>query len=213
MIREREEELLWDTVTLLKDQNLMENALALFKSLIERTFSTLKVPTQFLEELKINTPTNEMVSQIRSLDKEIYQALKDDNTLQAYEYLVDYIEELSEVIPESNRKKIIAKLLFTHYLNDTTKEVIVPIPLEVEREDVFTSTEAAEIIGVSDQTIRRWCEKGKYPDAYQTEGGHWRIPKKHFKISIEQARKRNSFEERLNQFNMKEGEVTEDEFL
>lgn len=213
MIREREEELLWDTVTLLKDQNLMENALALFKSLIERTFSTLKVPTQFLEELKINTPTNEMVSQIRSLDKEIYQALKDDNTLQAYEYLVDYIEELSEVIPESNRKKIIAKFLFTHYLNDTTKEVIVPIPLEVEREDVFTSTEAAEIIGVSDQTIRRWCEKGKYPDAYQTEGGHWRIPKKHFKISIEQARKRNSFEERLNQFNMKEGEVTEDEFL
>jgi len=26
------------------------------------------------------------------------------------------------------------------------------------------------------RTIRRWCEKGYFPTAYQTKGGHWRIP-------------------------------------
>lgn len=212
MSREHEDELLWETVVLLKDQNLTENALALFKSLINRTFSTLNVPTNFLEELNIQPPTDETLCQIRSLDKEIYQALKSQDTLQAYKYLVDYIKEFSEVIPGSDQKEVMAKLLYTRYLNDTHNEILRPIHLE-ESEEVLTSTEAAEIIGVSDQTIRRWCEKGKYPDAFQTEGGHWRIPKKYFKISYEQARKRNSFEDRLNQFNMKVGEVSEDEYL
>lgn len=26
------------------------------------------------------------------------------------------------------------------------------------------------------RTIRRWCERGYFPSAYRTEGGHWRIP-------------------------------------
>ena len=26
------------------------------------------------------------------------------------------------------------------------------------------------------KTIKRWCEKGFFPDAYKTKGGHWRIP-------------------------------------
>ncbi|GAA0293155.1 excisionase family DNA binding protein [Gracilibacillus halotolerans] len=212
MSREHDDELLWETVVLLKDQNLTENALALFKSLINRTFSTLNVPTNFLEELNIQPPTGETLSQIRSLDKEIYQALKSQDTLQAYKYLVDYIKEFSEVIPGSDQKEVMAKLLYTCCLNDTPNEILRPIHIE-ENEEFLTSTEAAEIIGVSDQTIRRWCEKGKYPDAFQTEGGHWRIPKKYLKISYKQARKRNSFEDRLDQFNMKVGEVSGDEYL
>lgn len=213
MNREHDDELLWETVVLLKEQNLIENALALFKSLINRTFSSLNVPTYFLEELNIQTPTDKTLSQIRLLDKEIYQALKNQNIPQAYEFLVDYIKEFSKVIPGSDEKEVMATLLYTRFLNNTPNNILRPIHLEEEIGEVLTSTEASEIVGVSDQTIRRWCEKGKYPDAYQTEGGHWRIPKKYFKISYEQARKRKSFEDRLNQFNMKVGEVSEDEYL
>jgi excisionase family DNA binding protein len=87
------------------------------------------------------------------------------------------------------------------------------LPDTIEQAEVHTSTEVTEIIGVSDQTIRRWCEQGKYPGAYQTKGGHWRITKKYFKVSLEEARKRNAFEQDLNDLNAKYGEVNEDEFL
>lgn len=208
MIKEHEVELLWDSVTILKDQNKIENAKALFKKLVERTFSTLKVSTEILDELNITAPTTDMVSQIRLLDKEIHQALKEKNTLLAYKYLVDYILELSKSSLDMNSKEIFAKILATHLNEMNTKTM-----LEEDKMEVYTSTEVAEIMGVSDQTIRRWCEKGKYPDAFQTEGGHWRIPKKYFKLTLEHARKRKALDEKLNQFNKRKGEVTEDEFL
>lgn len=216
MFKEREEDLLWDTITLLKDQNHFENASALFKSLIERTFSALKMPTSFLEEAKIDLPSNEIVSLFRSLDKEINRSLKRSDTIRAYESLLEYIEKLSEVIPETDQKQILAKLLAEK--SQRPLEIILPrfefaIPVAPEQAEVYTSSEAAEIIGVSDQTIRRWCEKGKYPNAYQTDGGHWRIPKRHFKVTLEEARKREEFEQLLNKVNAKHGEVAEDEFL
>lgn len=216
MIKEHEGEILWDTISLLKEQNCFENASVLFKTLIERTLSTLKLPTNFLEEVKIDLPSIELVNLIRILDKEIYQSLKSNDTIRAYETLVDYIEKLSEVIPEADRKKILAKMLAEQ--TQSHDDIVVPrfeftIPIMVEPAEVYTSTEAAEIIGVTDQTIRRWCEGKKYPEAYQTEGGHWRIPKKYFKVTLEEARKRKAFEHELNAFNTQYGEENEDEFL
>jgi excisionase family DNA binding protein len=82
----------------------------------------------------------------------------------------------------------VAKLLTSHFLEAAGNEYVGV--LVAEKAEVYSSTEAAEILGVSDQTIRRWCEKRKYPDAYQTDGGHWRIPKKYFKITLVDARKR-----------------------
>ncbi|KAA9013841.1 helix-turn-helix domain-containing protein [Niallia endozanthoxylica] len=216
MIKEREEEILWDTVTILKEQNLFENASVLFKTLIERTFLTLKLPTKFLEDIKIDLPSNEVVNLIRILDKKIYQSLKSSDTTLAYESFVEYILKLSEIVPETDGKKIIAKILAEQTQNYNENHMAVAeltIPITVEHTEAYTSTEAAEIIGVTDQTIRRWCEKGKYPGAFQTEGRHWRIPKKYFKISIEEARKRKAFEQELNEFNAQYGEANEDEFL
>lgn len=82
-----------------------------------------------------------------------------------------------------------------------------PLVEEVDYTNSYSTVEAAEIVGVSDQTIRRWSEKGKYPDAVKT-GGRWRIPKKYFKIFLEEARKRKSFEQHLNEFNAQYGEET-----
>lgn len=35
---------------------------------------------------------------------------------------------------------------------------------------------AAMFYGKTPKTIRRWCKKGYFPDAFQTKGGQWRIP-------------------------------------
>lgn len=38
--------------------------------------------------------------------------------------------------------------------------------------------------GVSQRTVRRWCERGLLPGAYRTKGGHWRI-RKNARISFQ----------------------------
>ncbi|MBD0383894.1 type I restriction endonuclease subunit R, EcoR124 family [Paenibacillus sedimenti] len=85
--------------------------------------------------------------------------------------------------------------------------------IEEPKVEVYTSSEVAEILGVTDLTILRWCDKNKYPEAYQTDGGHWRIPQKYFKISLEQARKRKVYEQQLNEFNASKGEADESEWI
>lgn len=52
----------------------------------------------------------------------------------------------------------------------------------------YTTSEAAQLLHVSDQTIRRMCDTGKFPEATRTEGGHWRIPKKYFQVTLEQSK-------------------------
>src|SRR5690606_2228579 len=205
MYREHEEEVLWDTVTILKDQNRYENALVLFKSLIERTLSALRLPTSFLDEVKIELPSTEYMIRIRTQDKMIYESLKSKDMMGAYENLVDYIEKLSEVFPEADQKKILAQIIadqaqirMESVISSST--ATIPLQEEVDYVNSYSTLEAAEIIGVSDQTIRRWCEDGKYPSARKTSGNRWRIPKEYFKITLEEARKRKAFEQQLNKF-------------
>lgn len=217
MSQEHEEEVLWETVAILKEQNHSENALVLFKRLIEGTLSKLGLPTAFLDEVKIDLPSYEFIIRIRAQDKKIYESLKSKDTTAAYENLVDYVEKLSEVIPELDRKGILAKIIAgqTQMRVSVMPSSATTIPLqeEVDYANSYSTLEAAKIIGVSDQTIRRWCEKGKYPDAKKTEGNRWRIPKKYFKITLEEARKRKAFEHQLNEFNAQYGEVNDDDFL
>lgn len=45
------------------------------------------------------------------------------------------------------------------------------------KEPSLTSKQAAGILGVSSpNTIKNWLCSGKFPGAYQTNGGHWRFP-------------------------------------
>lgn len=44
----------------------------------------------------------------------------------------------------------------------------------------YTTTQAARLLQVSEQTIRNWCESGKLEGAFKLPGGAkalWRIPK------------------------------------
>lgn len=216
MIKERDAELLWDTVSLLNEQNYIENAKAVFISIVERTFTLLKQSIDFLDDSNIEMPSKELSKHFRFIDRQIRSSLMMNDYESAHEQLVEYIELLSQIFPDEIDKKqfqkrIVAKLLTSHFLETTGNEHVSV--LVAKNTEVYSSTEAAEILGISDQTIRRWCDKGKYPDAYQTDGGHWRIPKKYFKINLEEAIKRKEFEEQLNQFNTEKGEISEDEFL
>jgi hypothetical protein len=40
---------------------------------------------------------------------------------------------------------------------------------------VFTLSDVSEYFSKDERTIRRWCQLGRVPGAYQTKGGHWRI--------------------------------------
>lgn len=42
-------------------------------------------------------------------------------------------------------------------------------------EPMLTAAEAAEMFGVSRETVTKWAKAGKLP-AVQTPGGHWRFP-------------------------------------
>lgn len=71
----------------------------------------------------------------------------------------------------------------------------------VEEKDTYSSYEVAEIVGVTDLIIRECCDKGKYPNAFKTTNGLWRIPKRLFKVKLEDAIRRRDFENKLNKFN------------
>ncbi|MEW9672395.1 helix-turn-helix domain-containing protein [Ammoniphilus sp. 3BR4] len=70
---------------------------------------------------------------------------------------------------------------------------------------------AAKRLGVSPQTVKRYCESGRIQGAKKTLGGHWRIPQSVFCVSEEQQAKAKKTMQRIDKLNTLVGEV-EDEF-
>lgn len=79
-----------------------------------------------------------------------------------------------------------------------------------EENKIYTVQEAGEILNLSEQTIQRMCERGKFPGAKQTSSGHWLIPKKLFKVTLEEARKIRDDLKDIREKSLEAGE--EDEF-
>jgi len=204
MITKPEEKVLEETVVLLIDENKPDSLNIVLKMMAERTLALLNKPTDFLDDLPFTLPSIKSFQSFNRLDLKIRRFIRNREFHKAHELLVDYIDLLPNFVSH-NDKEATRKFILANILEKSS-------PIE-EKQNVYTSSEAAEILGVSDQTIRRWCEKGKYPDAFQTPGGHWRIPKKYFKIGIEEARKRREFEQQLNEFNASKGEADESEWL
>lgn len=209
MLKEQDEKALWDTVEILQHERKLDSVSAFFKMMIERTFTLLHKPTDFLYDLSFEMPSTEILQSFHELDTEIRRAIRFGDRQKTYLLLVEYIDLLPHFVQSDDlneiRKSILANILSA---SEQPANLLVQ-----EKVEMYTSSDVAEIMDVSDQTIRRWCEKGKYPEAFQTEGGHWRIPQKYFKLTLEQARNRKVFEKELNKYNASKGEANDSEWL
>ncbi|MEM5018639.1 helix-turn-helix domain-containing protein [Metabacillus indicus] len=162
------------------------------------SFGAFPAPQKQLDEKEI--------LYMQSLSNEIAQSVKKREKDKAAELTAEYLERFVHLLSETDREaddlhKELLKGFIEYRLTEPPGKRYIKIstfktpaelrvaPVKLERVDCITSREAAEIGGVSDQTIRRWCERGKFPEAFKTDGGHWRIPKKYFKMSLQEARK------------------------
>lgn len=95
----------------------------------------------------------------------------------------------------------------------TEKEILldaVEILLEQEKEQhalavlkVAIEKSLKHILGVSDQTIRRMCERGKFKGASRAGGdGHWRIPEENFITTSEQDKKAERILQQIDKKNV-----------
>lgn len=213
----KEHDVLWDHVIELIRKKSSKQASALFKNLIKQTITVTNMPAKFLYEETFDLSSDEKIDPIRKSGKKLIEASQNiGDPSEVSKSFVEFLENLSKVIITNDRQEILAKA-FAEQMQRRAGQFSEPISKAfvepIDYIDTYSTLEAAEIVGVSDQTIRRWCEKGKFPEAKRTESGHWRIPKKYFKISLEDARKRKEFEQRLNEYNAKHGEEYEDEYL
>ena len=70
------------------------------------------------------------------------------------------MQELREILLNSGRADLVRRL----------EEATAP--------ELLTSTQAAELLGVSSPTtVKNWLMGGHFPGAFQTAGGHWRFPR------------------------------------
>ncbi|TYS17719.1 helix-turn-helix domain-containing protein [Rossellomorea vietnamensis] len=168
------------------------------------SFQSFPTPTKKLEE--------EEVLYMQALSKEIAQLAEERKKDKVAELTTEYLDRFVHLLSETKRDsdylhRELLKGLIEFKLTSQEKHFKLvktvktfdkstlpkTVSVEFEKAGYVTPSEAAVIGGVSDQTIRRWCEKGKFPEAFKTDGGHWRIPQKYFKMSIEQAREADAF--------------------
>jgi excisionase family DNA binding protein len=76
--------------------------------------------------------------------------------------------------------------------NDLAKEM----QSAVQADEVLTSSQAAEVLGVSSaNTVKNWLKSGMFSGAYQTDGGHWRFPRREVeevRARMEELREKNA---------------------
>lgn len=91
-----------------------------------------------------------------------------------------------------------------------SREPIQPIvSLERGKTQYYKPNEVAKRLGLSDQTIRRMCENGKFKEAFKTDGGHWRIPEDDFVATRKQDRKAEQVLEHIDMKNNEVGDIDE----
>jgi excisionase family DNA binding protein len=150
---------------------------------------------------------------MQSMSNEIDELIQQKETEEAADRITEYLGRIIHLFSDSQTeaedmyKKVVKALIESKMTNsDYDKFSKISEPAEIYKVNTdytnrvyATTSEAAEIGGVSDQTIRRWCEKGKFPGAYQTEGGHWRIPQKLFKVTLQQAREADAWMKKVDE--------------
>ena len=209
---DQEQEKLWASVETLSAINT-EQAEAVLKTTVERSLNQMGFTTPAISSLELKITNPQSVIDLHHIERKIKHQLKNKDHEMAYESLVDYLSKLSEMTdkdPAVIHKKLIASLMANSAKNSLRASLVNRPSRHQKTENSFYSpSEAAEKIGLSDQTIRRMCEKGKFAGAYKTNGGHWRIPKENFITTDEQDKRAKAFFERIDIKNQEAGNVDE----
>ena len=219
-VREQEQEKLWESILTLANIDT-EQAKVVFKAAIERSLRQFGMYTPLVASISLRLPDYEYVQLLKNLEKEINKHLMQKEEEKAYEFLVEYIAALSNLTETDSkviRRRLIASILrqqrqrpaYVPY-RFTGKKAIPNIMISNEEDEplYYTPKEVAKRLGVSDQTVRRMCDRGKFPGAYQTDGGHWKIPKDVLITTEEQDRKAEQLFQQIDAKNKEVGDVDE----
>lgn len=208
-----EQEKLWSSVESLFVIS-PEQAEAVLKVTIERFLSRMGLTLPAISNLTLKITDLNSVKDLHQIEKTIDHQLKNNDREVTYELLIDFLMKLSEMTdsePTVVQKKLIASLIANIIEGSLKTSFDTCPPRDRKNENSFFSpSKAAKKIGLSDQTIRRMCEKGKFTGAYKTDGGHWRIPKSNFVTTDEQDNRAKNFFDRIDIKNQEFG--NEDEF-
>ncbi|MFZ3588888.1 helix-turn-helix domain-containing protein [Bacillus sp. DJP31] len=205
-IRDYEQEKMWDSVQTLVSIDV-DQAKAVLKAVIERSFQYMNLLSPIGFSIRLAIPSVNDIDQLRKIEKEMRSAQAHLNQEKAYETLVDFIEYISKIgegDPQIIRKKLIVSLLMEG--KKTFKVVKKSDRLNIP---YYTPNEVARKLGLSDQTIRRMCENGRFEGAYKTDGGHWKIPQDGFITTQEQDQHAESILKQIDKKNKEAGDVDE----
>ncbi|MET1249076.1 helix-turn-helix domain-containing protein [Sporolactobacillus sp. STCC-11] len=205
---------MWDSVqTLLKINR--EQAKVVLKATIERSFRQVGVVLPELSSLSLKLPEQDELNQLKQLEKKLTNAAEQQQIND--DFIAEYIDRLIQLTATNQpkfRKAVTVSLLkqgrVKHRINRTayTQPVMIA-SLKEETKPFYTPKEVGKKLGLSDQTIRRFCEKGKFSEAYQTEGGHWRIPRDAFITTSKQDEHSDTFLQRIDEKNRRGGDADE----
>lgn len=209
---EREQEQLWDTVKVLTNID-KEKAETVLKTTIEKSLRLMDIHAPIISRLHFNIPDDRYLSRLKELNACISKQIAMDITENTYEQVLDYIDLVSDITekPAQTSKQLLASILAENArkVHSDTNSVQPIVSIEREENHYYKPNEVAKKLGLSDQTIRRMCEKGKFKEAFRTEGGHWRIPEDNFITSPKQDKQAKEFFEHIDRKNGEVGDVDE----
>lgn len=209
---DQEQEKLWASVETLSAINA-EQAEAVLKTTVERSLNQMGFTTPAISSLALKITNPQSVIDLHHIERKIKHQLRNKDREMDYELLIDFLTKISEMTdeePATIQKKLVASLIANTIESSLkTSSDTRPTRHQKTENSFYSPSEAAEKIGLSDQTIRRMCEKGKFAGAYKTNGGHWRIPKENFITTDEQDKRAKAFFERIDIKNQKAGNVDE----
>lgn len=209
---DQEQENLWASVETLATINT-EQAEAVLKTTVERSLKQMGFTTPAITSLSFKITDPQYVMELHLIERKIKHQLNRDDLEAAYELLIDYLEKVSQMTDEDSaaiRKKLIASLMASKAKPSLKRSFLNHSSIQKKiTSSYYSPSEAAKKIGLSDQTIRRMCEKGKFDGAYKTDGGHWKIPKNNFITTDEQDARAKAFFERIDVKNQEAGQVDE----
>lgn len=210
-----DQERMWESVQTLSMIN-KDQAKAVYKVTIEKSLDHMGIATPVLTGIDLGLPQSHDLHQLQTIDRRIREAIEGQEKERAYELLVDFIDILSATEKENSkaiRKKILSSIFMQHSRKASKikdKTPVSMIALSGKRDEPYYSPmEVAQKLGLSDQTIRRMCEKGKFPGAFKTDGGHWRIPEDLFITTREQDSKAEIVLERIDPKKCEYGDTDE----